>query len=161
MLYTISFLVIHRVREQIKGVVIMTDLTKSTNYFRRYITDVILENKDKKCNISGTKDNLTVHHLNISFLQLLKEAYAAANVTYRPHMINLTVEERKMIKEQLIKLHYEKAEFVTLSHSIHKKYHELNKNNISREQFDCFKKWCNKNKKRNHTAIATRRKKVK
>lgn len=139
----------------------MTNLIKSTNYFRRYITEIILENKSKRCVISGTKDNLTVHHLNIGFLELLKEAYEAAGVTYKPYIVSLTVEEIEDIKYHLIRLHKEKAQFVTLSYSLHKKYHELNKRNISEEQFTIFKSWCKRNKMRNHNAVSTRRKKVK
>lgn len=136
----------------------MTDLTKSANYFRRYVTTTLLEHKDKKCIISGTKDNLTVHHLNIGFRELLEEAYEAAGLKYNHVLTGLSIEDRETIKSHLIKLHEEKAQYVTLSISLHKKYHELNQRNISPEQFEVFKRWCKKNKKRNHNAVATRRK---
>lgn len=117
----------------------ITNLYYTVNYFRIFIDDIVLSNKDTKCDISGEKKNLVVHHLNIGYSKLLHEAFDNVNIKFQNRIADLTLDQIDLVKDELIKLHKEKAKFVTLTYGEHKRYHEIYKNEITEEAYKEFK----------------------
>lgn len=117
----------------------MTNLLKTSHYFRVYVSDIKLASKANKCDITGKTKNLVVHHMNISYIELLREAFERAGVEYTSRMKGLTPRQIENIGNELVKVHREKVKFVTLSYDLHEKYHSLNQNDVTEEQYKLFK----------------------
>ena len=126
----------------------MTDITLTNNYFRFYIQSWISNEKGKVCDITNKKQNLTVHHMNVSFNELLREAFALSNIEYTFKINGLSADQISAIKENLVLLHQQKAKVVTVSYHLHQLYHKLNYRNISEEQYEVFKRYIKKQRQK-------------
>lgn len=118
----------------------MTSTLYLTNqYFKQIIKEIALQYKKSRCEITGSKKNLTVHHC-ISAKELIKQAAEINGLEYHRLIKDYNQEERILIIRSLHDLHrIHKDQLVTLERDIHKRYHEVN-TEISEETYKIFKK---------------------
>lgn len=117
---------------------INNSLLNTNLYFREQINIELQKHKADKCDISSSKNNLTVHHVNVSFADLLHEAFELNNIKYQTTITGLTQQQLNDISAVLIKLHQEKAQYVTLTNKIHKNYHRSIKT-VTLQMYKLFK----------------------
>lgn len=99
----------------------MTRLYLTTQYFRTYVNEIQKAYKQTRCCITGTKDNLTVHHTT-SYKELLLQAFEAAGVPYSKYIAGVSQEQISLVIDQLIRLHQE-TKLYTVCRSMHNRYH--------------------------------------
>ena len=96
--------------------------------------------------ISGEKENLEIHHCNISFLDILNKTLDLCNIELKEYYGEYTQEELEQIVDTLIKLHFESGYGVPLTNQehilFHKMYGHKNNTNIQFVEFviDFYKK---------------------
>lgn len=89
-------------------------------------------NNSPFCDISGSTKDLEVHHVNINYSDLVKEAIKNVNFNLKgTHISSYSYEDIVKLKQEILRLHYEKAQGVVLNKKIHQEFHSIygNKNN--------------------------------
>lgn len=113
----------------------------ASNYFRRQVNEwrqASLEEHNRKCVITGDKDNLEVHHINVRFRDILKEAHANLNIEQHKLIINYSLVDLTLLKQELLRLHFQYGLGVPIAHNLHKKYHSIYKDEINSATFHAF-----------------------
>lgn len=108
------------------------------NYFRRNLTEwrqASLEEYDNKCIITHSKDNLDVHHINVTFQEIMAEAHVNLNIQQYRTLTNYSLVQLTLLKEEILRLHFKYGLGVPITHNLHKQYHFKYRNNISAETF--------------------------
>ena len=62
----------------------------ASNYFRRQLNEwrqASLEEHNRRCVISGETENLDIHHINVRFKDILKEAHENLNKEVSEHFL--------------------------------------------------------------------------
>lgn len=111
------------------------------NYFRRHLTEwrqASLEEYNNKCIISNTKQDLEVHHLNVRFQDIMKEAHLNLNIQQHKTLTNYTLVELTLLKDEMSRLHFKYGLGVPITHDLHKQYHKEYCNDINAETFHEF-----------------------
>ena len=62
---------------------INNSLLNTNLYFREKINPELQKHKADKCDITSSKSGLTVHHVNVSFSELLHESFKINNIKYQ------------------------------------------------------------------------------
>lgn len=100
----------------------MTPLYLTTFYFRPYAQEILKQYKKTRCELTGSNQRLTVHHI-ISYKQLLIQAFELAGVPYRRKIADVTLEDREKVIAALHKVH-SKDIVITITKDIHDQYHK-------------------------------------
>ena len=104
------------------------------NHFRlalREWKEASLEECNRTCIITGTKDNLEVHHINKKFVDIVREAYKSLGKTFRFRKDEYYLGELDEIAEEVVKLHFKYGLGVAITRSTHRQYHRIYKDNIN------------------------------
>ena len=117
---------------------INNSLLNTNLYFREKINPELQKHKAAKCDITSSKSGLTVHHVNVSFSELLHESFEINNIKYQTTIKGLNQQQLNDISDTLIKLHQKKAQYVTLTIKMHRKYHKAVKT-VSIQMYKLFK----------------------
>lgn len=113
----------------------------ASNYFRRQMEEwrqASLEEHNRKCVISGEKNNLEVHHIYIRFKDILNEAHANLNIEQHRIITNYSLVDLTLLKQELLRLHFSYGLGVSITHDLHKKYHSIYKDEINAATFHSF-----------------------
>lgn len=95
---------------------------------------------DFTCVLSGTKEDIVVHHLNKNFSEIRDEAFFNLNIHNAKQVYELTDAELRDLKKEFIKLHNDYGLGVVLNKDIHKLFHKLYGNKFNtKDQFEEFK----------------------
>lgn len=124
-----------------------TKFTSSTgdavinNYFRRHLSEwrqASLEEYNHQCIISNNKEDLDIHHLNIKFEDIVIEAHRNLNIQQHRTLTNYSLIELTQLKQEILNLHFKYGLGVPITHSLHKQYHYIYRNNINAQTFHEF-----------------------
>ena len=98
-------------------------------------------NNSPFCDITGSTKDLEVHHININYSDLVKEAIKNVNFNLKGiYRASYSYEEIAELKQEILRLHYEKAQGVVLTKEIHQEFHSIyGKENNTIEQYLEFK----------------------
>ena len=102
------------------------DLNNTYNYLRKSTKPWKESCKRKhngKCVVTGTKDNLQVHHLQKSFMDMVDEALELASLDYRPKINQYDDSERQRLTDACKEVH-SRYDGVPVCVKFHKKFHE-------------------------------------
>lgn len=113
----------------------------ASNYFRRQMEEwrqASLEEHNRKCVISGDKENLEIHHIYVRFKDILKEAHDNLNIAQHKIITNYSLVDLTLLKQELLRLHFKYGLGVPLRHDLHKKYHSIYKDEINAATFHSF-----------------------
>lgn len=111
------------------------------NYFRRHLTEwrqASLEEYNNECIITHSKNNLEVHHINVTFQKIIAEAHVNLNIQQYRTLTNYSLVELALLKEEILRLHFKYGLGVPITHNLHKQYHFKYRNNISAQTFHEF-----------------------
>lgn len=94
-----------------------------------------------RCDIDGIQSSdLVVHHANINFSSLVKEACNNLNLELYNQIADYTMEERQSLETELLKLHYDKAVGIVMQRKYHDEFHSLyGKINNTLKQYNEYK----------------------
>lgn len=114
---------------------------------REYLREHILQWKydsasafNGKCDISGTRKDLVIHHVNKNFSDILQETMNSLNLPIYQEINQYTDDELKLIGDKCVELHYKYGLGVCLTNEIHKEFHKIyGKSNNTKEQYIEFK----------------------
>ena len=100
-----------------------------------------LKNAEYKCDITGEhSQDLVVHHVDKNFRELVNEALENTGLDLRHSIDEYSLEERKSLEEELIKLH-SPSNGVVIKRECHNLFHKIyGKTNNNRNQYEEFKK---------------------
>lgn len=113
----------------------------ASNYFRRQLNEwrqASLEEHNRRCVISGETENLDIHHINVRFKDILKEAHENLNKEQHRLVTQYSIVDLTLIKQELLRLHFLYGLGVPITHNLHKKYHSIYKDEINATTFHAF-----------------------
>lgn len=111
------------------------------NYFRRHLSEwrqASLEEHNNKCIITHTTEDLDIHHLNIRFQDLLKEAHDNLNIKQHKVLTAYSIVDLTLVKQELLRLHFKYGLGVPITRKLHKQYHAIYKDDINAATFHDF-----------------------
>lgn len=111
------------------------------NYFRRHLIEwrqASFEEHNNRCIISNSTENLDVHHINVRFQDLLKEAHNNLNIKQHKVLTSYSIVDLTKVKQELLRLHFEYGLGVPINHSLHQQYHSIYKDQINSTTFHEF-----------------------
>ena len=114
-----------------------------TVYLRNFITEwkeASLAECGNRCIITGSKDNLQIHHLSKRYKDLVIEAHENLKIENKIVTARYTLIELALLKDELLKLHFKYGLGVAINGDLHEQYHKENKDNINAESFREFYK---------------------
>lgn len=105
---------------------------------------------NRTCDITGTKDDIVVHHL-VSFNNILQEALNNTNLMLKKTIGDYSQDDIVLLQKEVLKLHYEYGLGVCLSKEVHDEFHSIyGRGDNTKEQYLEFKKNKLNNKKENN-----------
>lgn len=110
-------------------------------YFRQALhewKEASLEECNHKCVISGSKDQLEVHHINKTFNEIVAKAYKNLGKQFRFRRDEYYLGELDEIAEEVVRLHFIYGLGVAVTRPLHRKYHREYDNNINPKTFHEF-----------------------
>ena len=106
--------------------------------------------KANKCFISGRRDNLVMHHDDISFSTIVTDSFKATGIKYKGEYTECySVCELILLKNEVIKRHKAYAKPITLNESVHNQLHWKYGTTASHKSLMKFKEEYNKKHKVN------------
>ena len=120
------------------------------NYFRRHLTEwrqASLEEYNSKCIITHTTEDLDIHHLNVTFKDIVEEAHTNLNIKPHKTLVNYSIVDLALLKDEILRLHFLYGLGVPISRKLHKQYHNIYKEDINATTFHEFANNYKKNEK--------------
>ena len=86
-------------------------------------TNLVLQEKDYTCELSGIRGGkLAVHHL-YSFSEIIVDAHIINNIEIKSQLGQYTFEELRLLEEYIVEWHKDTSNAVVLSEEVHKLFH--------------------------------------
>lgn len=95
---------------------------------------------NKKCTITKRVNNLEVHHLNKTFIEIVREALEELNLEQYNYITDYTAEELTALELKVEELHRKYGLGVVIHFRIHNLFHSMYGANATKEDFYKFKK---------------------
>lgn len=112
-------------------------------YLRSFIVEwkeVSLAECNYRCVITGSKDNLEIHHFCRRYHKLIEEAHINLGIENKIMTAHYQLTELALLKEELLRLHFKYGLGVVIDGDLHEQYHKEYHNNINAETFKEFYK---------------------
>lgn len=93
-----------------------------------------------RCAITGKKCGLTVHHNDVNFKTIMREAFTACNLIYSPDVHDFTREELERLSAVCLSLHFNHGLGIVLHYLVHKDLHRRYGVVVSEADFKEYKK---------------------
>lgn len=104
-----------------------------------------LKKANYKCEVSGRKavksNKLDVHHKNISFDKIMRQAHDKLNIKYHKCILDYTKEDLEALVEEIKAIHKDSVEGIVLTHNLHMNLHGHYGKNPSEKDFKEFKRY--------------------
>lgn len=117
-------------------------ITKISEYLRHNINEWKLDSFKKydfKCDITGEKDNLIIHHL-YNYSEIIKEVFEVSKLPIYECINEYSYDELETLKTNCLNIHYNRGLGVCLTENMHIKFHSIyGKKNNTLEQYNEFK----------------------
>lgn len=91
-----------------------------------------------KCYITGSEQDLEIHHANHSFADIFKEAHNNLNLEYHEDTKDYSEADFQALVDEVVRLH-EDVIPVVLTHDIHLKLHKTYGSHVNMDQINEFK----------------------
>jgi hypothetical protein len=132
------------------------ELNSTYNYLRNATCQWKTDMKHKygnRCVITGTKDNLRIHHLQKSFVEIIEETFTKAELKYKNSIYHYTIEERDKLSKICLEIHRQ-YEGVPIEAKLHKRFHD--QYGVTGYTEDNFKEFKRKYKSRVRQSLKSR-----
>lgn len=115
-------------------------LHKLNKFLRREVNKSGWVKRARKCYITGSTNNLRVHHDGMSFSKISETAFKNLNIKYKGEFTECySTTELILIKNEVLRLHKLYAKPITLTEDIHNELHRVYGTHVSHEQLEEFK----------------------
>lgn len=123
----------------------MAGHTKTKKYTRAALIDWknSIKQTQTRCYITGSTENLEIHHAGKSFSEIFKDAHKKLNLTYHSQVKDYDESDMEALVDEIVKMHDDVIP-VVLNSDIHLLLHQEYGEHVNMEQIEQFKDTYNK-----------------
>lgn len=104
-----------------------------------------VKNAQKQCYVTGSTDNLEIHHAGKNFSEIFKAAHNKLNIKYHSEVKDYNKADLEALVDEVVNMH-DSVIPVVLNSKIHKQLHDIYGEHVNMDQINEFKKNYNKRK---------------